>query len=261
MTVRSAKEADASASGEAVSAEASKNLEVGELFRGWVVAVSDSGHVVLANRKIDRDKARQALKAAVEDKTKFRGLVFGYNRGGFDVLVEGIRAFCPVRGLTLEDVKDPAGHLGQVVEFSVQGVKSGKNGIVVSRRSVLQKAAREKTRERLATLKVGDNVKSQVTHFLRHGVLLDLDGVAGLIPLAEVAWERRKRRRTCWWWARRSTSKSWRCLRRRPKAATKTATAIARRHCRVLEGPAARSLKPSSTNPRLGCLTVVSSGP
>ena len=98
-----------------------------------------------------------------------------------------------MRGLTLDDVQDPTTHLGQVVDFGVQGVKSGKNGIVVSRRAALQKLAREKTRERLANLKVGDEVKGKVTHFLRHGVLLDMDGVAGLIPLAEVAWERRKR--------------------------------------------------------------------
>ncbi|HEY8427766.1 MAG TPA: S1 RNA-binding domain-containing protein, partial [Sandaracinaceae bacterium] len=166
-------------------------LEVGAIFRGRVGAVAESGHIALVNELIDVKATRAYLRRAKEDRTRVPGLVFGYNRGGFDVLVYGMRAFCPVGGLTLEQVEDPEPLLGQWAQFHVQAAKSGAQGLVVSRRSILEKEARKRARALLKSLQPGQTVKGRVTQVRDFGIFVDIGGgVEGLVHQSELSWER-----------------------------------------------------------------------
>jgi small subunit ribosomal protein S1 len=117
------------------------------------------------------------------------GLVFGYNRGGFDVLVYGMRAFCPVSAMSLENIEDPAPHLGQWAEFHVQSAKSGSQGLVVSRRSILEKEARKRAKALLKSLERGQVIKGRVTQVRDYGLFIDIGGVEGLAHQSELSWE------------------------------------------------------------------------
>jgi small subunit ribosomal protein S1 len=118
------------------------------------------------------------------------GIVYGYNRGGFDVLVDGLRAFCPISGLTLEHIEDPEPLIGQRLEFSVQQAKSGHQGVVVSRRGILEREARKKARELRKNLKVGQVLEGRVTQVRDFGLIVDLGGIEGLVHMSEVSWDR-----------------------------------------------------------------------
>ncbi|MCA9688806.1 MAG: hypothetical protein KC636_04305, partial [Myxococcales bacterium] len=56
----------------------------GDIIGGRVGAVSESGHMVIVNREVDRLEARRRIKEARDGKRRVAGLVFGFNRGGFD---------------------------------------------------------------------------------------------------------------------------------------------------------------------------------
>src|SRR5690606_22406564 len=58
---------------------------LGEIFRGRIGSVAESGHIAIVNRIIDVPAAKQKLLAAREKRRRVRGVVFGFNRGGFDV--------------------------------------------------------------------------------------------------------------------------------------------------------------------------------
>ncbi len=163
---------------------------LGTIFRGRVGAVSESGHIAIMNRAVDRSVAKAAIRAAQDERRRVEGLVYGFNRGGFDVLIEGIRAFCPASGMALVAIDDPHDYLGQKVEFTVPPSKGGKS-IVVSRRTVLEKELRRAAKERLKTLAIGEVLDGVITQVRDYGLLVDIgEGVEGLVHQSEVSWSR-----------------------------------------------------------------------
>jgi small subunit ribosomal protein S1 len=166
--------------------------QMGAIFRGRIGAVAESGHIAIVNRMIDKAAVRKALRAARDLHQRVQGVVYGYNRGGFDVLVGGVRAFCPASAMSLTPIEDPNALVGQRCEFSLPPDKGGnKKSIIVSRRNILEKEARKRARERMAELEVGARLKGKVLEVRDYGVLVDLgDGLDGLVHMSEVSWSR-----------------------------------------------------------------------
>lgn len=163
----------------------------GAIFRGRIGAVAESGHIAIVNRLVDKAAVRKALRAARERHQRVQGVVYGYNRGGFDVLVGGIRAFCPASAMSLTPIEDPKAFLGQRCEFSLPQDKGGKKSIIVSRRNILEKEARKRARERMEELEVGAKLRGKVLDVRDYGVLVDLGGgLDGLVHMSEVSWSR-----------------------------------------------------------------------
>lgn len=168
--------------------------ELGGIFRGRVGAVAESGHIVLVNRVVDVPAAKARIAAARDARKRVRGVVYGFNRGGFDVLVEGIRTFCPAGGMTLGPVGDPADLVGRKLEFTLPVAKGSGKSIIVSRRGILERDLRKAARQRLNDLEVGQRFQGAVTQVRDYGLLVDLgDGLEGLVHQSEVSWSRAAR--------------------------------------------------------------------
>lgn len=163
----------------------------GAIFRGRIGAVAESGHIAIVNRLVDKAAVRKALRAARERHQRVQGVVYGYNRGGFDVLVGGVRAFCPASAMSLTPIEDPNAFIAQRCEFSLPRDKGGKKSIIVSRRNILEKEARKRARERMEELEVGTKLQGKVLDVRDYGVLVDLGGgLDGLVHMSEVSWSR-----------------------------------------------------------------------
>lgn len=164
---------------------------IGEIYRGRVGAVAESGHIALVNRLIDGKAARQRIERAREDRTRVIGLVYGFNRGGFDVLVDGVRAFCPASGMALGHVEDPVEYVGQKLEFSVPPVKAGTHGLVVSRRAILERESRKQARDRVKSMQLGERVHGVVSQVREFGLFIDIGGgLEGMVHVSEMSWDR-----------------------------------------------------------------------
>lgn len=165
--------------------------QVGAIFRGRIGAVAESGHIAIVNRIVDKAAVRKAIRAARAQHRRVQGVIYGFNRGGFDVMVGGIRAFCPASAMSLTPIEDPSAFVGQRCEFSLPQDKGGKKSIIVSRRNILEKEARKRARERMEELEVGAKLKGKVTEVRDYGVLVDLGGgLDGLVHMSEVSWGR-----------------------------------------------------------------------
>jgi len=165
--------------------------ELGAIFRGRIGAVAESGHIAIVNRIVDKAAVKKALRAARKQHQRVTGVVYGFNRGGFDVLVGGVRAFCPASAMSLTPIEDPNAFVGQRCEFSLPQDKGGKKSIIVSRRNILEKEVRKRARERMEELEVGTKLKGKVLEVRDYGVLVDLgDGLDGLVHMSEVSWSR-----------------------------------------------------------------------
>lgn len=160
---------------------------LGQVFRGRVGAVSESGHIALVNRDVDRQTVLANMARYRDQRRRVQGLVFGFNRGGFDVLVEAVRAFCPASAMTLEELEDPTQLLGQKLEFLLPVSQSVGKDIIVSRRSILERLLRKKAKELLRSLEPGQTFKGKVTAVREFGLFVDIGGIEGLVHQSELS--------------------------------------------------------------------------
>lgn len=170
--------------------EAPPAPELGTIFRGRIGSVAESGHVVIVNRIIDVPAAKKRLEAAREARRRVRGVVFGFNRGGFDVMVEGIRVFCPASGMSLAPLENPEEVLGQRLDFTLPPTKAGTHGFVVSRRGIIERQQRKAAKALFKSLQPGQRLKGVVTHVRDFGVFVDLGGIEGLVHQSELSFNR-----------------------------------------------------------------------
>jgi small subunit ribosomal protein S1 len=162
--------------------------KIGQVFKGRVGAVSESGHVAILNRIIDGRAVREQLEHKRQEHKRVHGVVYGFNRGGFDVLVEGLRAFCPASAMALEDIGDPLEFVGRKLEFLLPASRAGSKDLIVSRRSILERLQRRKTKEFLRSLTPGQKFKGRVTAVRDFGLFVDIGGVEGLVHQSELSY-------------------------------------------------------------------------
>ena len=112
-------------------------------------------------------------------------------KGGFEVkLPGGVRAFCPFSQLGRGRHDDGAALLGQTVALRItQFGEQGRN-IVVSRRELLEEERRRQRDALRETLHEGAIIHGRVTAIRDFGAFVDIGGVEGLLPIAEIAWGR-----------------------------------------------------------------------
>jgi small subunit ribosomal protein S1 len=156
-----------------------------------LVVAETKGYVRLSFRDAQAGKARVALKEAWKKQEPVRGKVVGTNKGGYEIRIDGVRAFCPLSQLADRFVQDPQSMVGQEFEFRITEWDDAK-GAVVSRRALIE-VEREKSREALSgRFNVGDLLQGHVTQLRDFGAFVDLGGVEGLIHVSEMGKKRVK---------------------------------------------------------------------
>jgi small subunit ribosomal protein S1 len=163
-------------------------VKAGDRVRGFVV--STEGGIKLGKRFGKGEASVDHLLVAQEQGTPVEGKITGVNKGGVEVEIAGVRAFCPASQLDDHFVADTSQYIGRTVAFLVTKV-DGRN-VVVSRRALLGREAKQARQETLATLNVGDIKRGRVTQLREFGAFVDVGGIEGLIPLRELSHERVK---------------------------------------------------------------------
>ncbi|MHB8709860.1 MAG: S1 RNA-binding domain-containing protein [Desulfuromonadales bacterium] len=112
-------------------------------------------------------------------------------KGGYEVkLPGGVRAFCPFS--QLGRARQDAGEslLGQSIPFRITQFSEQGRNIVVSRRELIEEERRQLREALRETLREGAIVRGTVTAIRDFGAFVDIGGVEGLLPIAEIAWGR-----------------------------------------------------------------------
>ena len=147
-----------------------------------------SGTIVL-RRSMGRGAGLAELEQAHALGIAVEGVVKAINKGGFDVQVGGVRAFCPASQIDLRRGEAEA-YVGQRFRFRVSRLDGGGRNVVVSRRDVLEEEARERASATWATLQVGAVVTGTVVSLRDFGAFVDLGGVEGMIHVSELGYAR-----------------------------------------------------------------------
>jgi small subunit ribosomal protein S1 len=161
----------------------------GDIVDGVVVQASERGVLVSKGHgRTTRDHAREAVIEAARTGLPVEGVVKAVNKGGLEVEVHGVRAFCPVSQIDVRFVGDPASFVGQKLQFKVQ--KADHRDAVLSRRALLEEERAAKARATREKLAPGAVFEGVVTSVQDYGAFVDLGGVEGLVHVSELSWDR-----------------------------------------------------------------------
>ena len=169
--------------------EGNVTARVGDIVDGVVVHADERGAVVSKGHgHAGRDHARETVIEAAHTGLPVEGVVKGVNKGGLEVEVHGVRAFCPVSHIDVRFVGDPATFIGQKLLFRVQ--KADQRDVVLSRRALLEEERQEKARATREKLAPGAVFEGVVTSVQDYGAFVDIGGIEGLVHVSELAWDR-----------------------------------------------------------------------
>jgi small subunit ribosomal protein S1 len=164
-------------------------LAIGDRIEARVV---DDGRVsgsIVLKKTLGRGAHLAAeLEQALEHGIAVEGVVMGENKGGFDVQIGTVRAFCPGSQIDLRrgERKAVADYIGERLRFLVTRIEAGGRNVVLSRRQLLEEEAEKLAAETWERLAVGTVVKGTVTSLRDFGAFVDIGGVEGLIHIAEL---------------------------------------------------------------------------
>lgn len=162
--------------------------EGGEL-EAYVLSVR-GGEVVVSTRLTRRDQSRALIEDAFIAGMPVEGRVGKLIKGGYEVRVSGLRAFCPLSQIDLRWPKEAEEHVGKIYAFKVVEFKEKGRNIIVSRRSILEEERITRREELKKKIVVGTLVTGRVRNIQDFGAFVELGGVDGLIPVSEMAWDR-----------------------------------------------------------------------
>jgi small subunit ribosomal protein S1 len=117
------------------------------------------------------------------------GLVAGENKGGFDVQLGAVRAFCPASQIDRRR-GEPSQYVGERLQFRITKIEGGGRNVVVSRRQLLDEEAAAQGALTWAGLREGAIVTGTVTSVRDFGAFVDIGGIDGLIHVSEISYAR-----------------------------------------------------------------------
>lgn len=131
-----------------------------------------------------------ALRKARDERRNVEGRVFGWNPGGFHVVIDGIAAFCPRSEMEVEPIADPDAYLDKTFEFRVLKIQGKGRRIVVSRAPLLREEHEKQTSSTLQKLRAGAVLQGKVASLTDFGAFVDVGGVEGLVHVSEISQRR-----------------------------------------------------------------------
>jgi small subunit ribosomal protein S1 len=170
---------------ELADAEGQLRVKVGDEVEATVVATGDE--IRLSHKLRQGAQAREALAVAAQTGVPVDGKVAGVIKGGYEVTLGGLRAFCPFSQMELRRVDSEQEYVGRVLEFRITKFAEGGRNIVLSRRALLEEqaaVAAEETRKRILPDAV---LPGTVVSLADFGAFVDLGGVQGLVPMSELS--------------------------------------------------------------------------
>lgn len=173
------------------TAKAEDVVKKGDELDLMVTSVKDQdGIVYLSKKRLDENKGKEAVAAAVDSGEILEGFVTEHNAGGVVALVNNVRVFVPRSQATLRHGEDYTALVRQKVRLKMKQCE-GRH-IVGSIREVLMQendAAREAFWQ---VVEVGKQFAGVVKSLTSYGAFVDIGGVDGLVHISELSWNRIK---------------------------------------------------------------------
>jgi len=148
------------------------------------------GEIVLTTKVGGAKANKKQLEEAFRSHIPVEGYIVGEIKGGLEVKVSGVRAFCPSSHIELRRGGNLSKYIGKRLLFHVLEYKEGGRNIILTRREILEGEQEKKIATLKETLQVGQEISGMVRSIQNFGAFIDLGGLDGLIPVSEMSWGR-----------------------------------------------------------------------
>lgn len=166
------------------------SITVEEGFELEAEVVGTRGAVKLSTKKMQAARSLAGIEEAWKNQAPIEGKIVGVNKGGYEVRLNGVRAFCPNSQLAERFVREPIREVGKTYTFIISEYGKGKS-IVVTRRPLLEKEKEARMGDLAANVQVGDTRQATVTRLQPFGAFCDLgEGLEGLLHVSEISHSR-----------------------------------------------------------------------
>lgn len=172
------------------SATGEVSLKEGDEIEATVVDDgATSGSIILKRVAGRGGHVPGELEQAFANGIPIEGVVTGENKGGFDVQLGSVRAFCP--GSQIDRRRsEGTQYVGQRLSFRITKLDPRGRNVVVSRRQLLEEEAAAAAEATWASLREGAVVSGIVTSVRDFGAFVDIGGIDGLIHVSELSYAR-----------------------------------------------------------------------
>lgn len=168
-------------------------LKPGDEIEVYVLKVNDGeGNVLLSKKVVDAEKNIEYIEESFKNKAAVDARVIQIVKGGVVAEVKSVQVFIPASQLDNKYVEDLNSFLKKSFKIVITEFDPDKKRIIGSRRIILEEEAKNKKKEILERLQVGQVVSGLVSRITDFGVFVDLGGVDGLIHISELSWNRIK---------------------------------------------------------------------
>jgi small subunit ribosomal protein S1 len=176
-----------------INANGELEVAIGDQVQVALQEVEDG----LGTTQISRERAKQLerwreLEVIQIEDAPVSGIITARVKGGFNVDLDGVRAFLPGSLIDTRPLQDTSHLEGQNLQFKVIKLDVDRNNVVVSRRALLDEANQVQREQILSNLEEGTVVKGFVKNLTDYGAFIDLGGLDGLLHITDIAWRRIK---------------------------------------------------------------------
>jgi len=166
--------------------EGNVTVKEGQRIDLKVASVREGIHLSKGIR-VQGEDALEMLKDAQRNQMPVEGRVTGVKKGGLDVDIAGMRAFCPLSQIDVQFCEKPEEHVGQKYMFRIMELKERGKNIVVSRRQILQEEQEKRLKEILESLQAGLELEGKVTKITDFGAFVNVGGIEGMVHISEIS--------------------------------------------------------------------------
>lgn len=177
-----------------------ESLKVGDKLKAYVIfPENESGQVVLSlhpatslpSRVGSKRKGNWSKFTQAQSQTaKLTGRVVEVNKGGLIVEVMRVRGFLPNSQVGFELLSKSTtgmeGLIGQDMTVSVIEVDENNNRLIFTQRGQIS----PEVLSALKGFKTSEKVTGKIVAILPFGLVVDLDGVEGLVFISDVSWDK-----------------------------------------------------------------------
>jgi len=175
---------------EMLDAEGNLSVKEGDRIRAFFLS-AENNEMHFTTKIGSGPAGHTQLEDAWRNGIPVEGTVTKEVKGGFEVKIAGsARAFCPFSQMGIRREESKADVIGKSLSFKITEYSEKGRNMVLSRRAIVDEEQRKRKQEWKETLKEGMKIRGTVTSLQGFGAFVDIGGLEGLIPIAEIAWGR-----------------------------------------------------------------------